>query len=44
MLYNNFVLFCYGGASMADFIVGSVVRDDDFWFRKNFVDTVGISQ
>lgn len=25
---------------MADFIVGSVVRDDDFWFRKDFVDTL----
>jgi AAA+ ATPase superfamily predicted ATPase len=25
---------------MADFIVGSVARDDDFWFRKEFVDTI----
>ena len=25
---------------MADFIVGSPVRDDDFWFRKDYVEDI----
>lgn len=26
------------GARMADFIVGSPVRDEDFWFRDDFIE------
>ncbi len=34
-LYINLVLLT--GGAMADFIVGSVVRDEDFWFRDEFI-------